>query len=419
MSATSHLIEWKTNAWKDPAMVAWYSGRMVVNQGTNRLKNRLEVDLLRDYALGQNVLDVGIGTGRGSLPLVQRGQIVTGVDSSQAMLDECQRLAREQGLTLTTQQSSLESLPFADASFDSLVSLNVLMHFPHWKQILPEWARLVRPAGRLVFDVHSLDHYRAALGRSVTEEDLLKAETNHYVLRIAAEDLVEQADRNGLAVVGLIPYGVCLGGGNRNYLLGALEDRRSFPRLLSWMASDEALFELALFLEHELIARLTTTVTGRFMAVLERRADREGNKQWLAQSRALDAALQQVPIDLGPVAARLALPLEKWRRLATGYIASSMRGRRLAECLAERLITEGRLRWSDLVEAPLDAYFEELMTRRKEDRTASELARTAPTGGSVAAALSYEGLCLGTGLEYSLVERLLTRGLGRFTGVRS
>ncbi len=420
MSTASHLIEWKTNAWKDPAMVSFYSQRMVLNQGTNRLKNRLEVDACLAYATGTEVLDVGIGTGRGSLPLLARGQRVTGVDSSQAMLDECQRLAQEQGLQLHTQISQLDCLPFAAASFDSLISLNVLMHFPHWKHILPEWKRVTRPGGRLIFDVHSLDHYRAALGRPVAEEEMLQSEATTYTLRIAAEDLVAEADRCGLAICALVPYGAFLGGGNRNYLLGELEDKASWARLLSFMATDEALFEFALFVEQEVVARLTTTVTGRFMVVLENRADRKGNQAWLRENRRIKTGLRRTPIDLERIAGRLGSSLEALRGRASEYLASSLRSRRLLECLAARLVAQGRLGWSDLLAPPLDAQLAELATKREEDRLASELAQRLPQEPArVAELLEYDGVPLGTGFEYMLVERLLTRALGRFTGVRS
>ena len=68
----------------------------------------------------------------------------------------------------------------------------------------------------------------------------------------------------------------------------------------------------------------------------------------------------------------------------------------------------------------MDAQLAELATRRQEDRLASELAQRLPQEPKrVAELFEYDGLPLGTGFEYRLVERLLTRGLGRFTGVRS
>ena len=97
----------------------------------------------------------------------------------------------------------VEKLSFPDASFDTLLSLNVVVHFPHWRKLLPEWKRVVRPGGRIVFDVHSLDNYRCAYGEGVTEQGLLQqveqsGDFSTYVLRVAAEDMVAEADKLGL-----------------------------------------------------------------------------------------------------------------------------------------------------------------------------------------------------------------------------
>ncbi|QDQ28910.1 class I SAM-dependent methyltransferase [Chitinimonas arctica] len=156
------LIDFKTDAWKDAGMVAWYSQRMFENSGTNQLKHQLEMRYIERYATGPRVLDVGIGTGRGSIPLAKRGMDVTGIDSSQAMLDETRRLAGETPMTLTP--GDVAKLPLPAADFDFLLSLNVVVHFPHWREILLEWDRVLKPGGRILFDIHSLDHLEAVYG---------------------------------------------------------------------------------------------------------------------------------------------------------------------------------------------------------------------------------------------------------------
>lgn len=415
---TNELIRWKTDAWKDPAMVAWYSQRMVENSGTNRLKNRLEVDLCLAHARAETVIDVGIGTGRGSLPLAARGMHVTGVDSSQAMLDECQRLARVQGLEVAAKVASLDRLPFSDGEFDTLVSLNVLVHFPNWRDILPEWARVVKSGGRLVFDVHSLDHVRAAAGHPVTEEELLAIGAGNYQMRLAVEDLVAEADRRGLAVIAAVPYGAFLGGGNRNFLLGDLETRHYWSRLLSWLASDERFFELALFLEQGLIAHLTTSVTGRFMVVLENRPDAAGNRQWLERHHELEAILHARPLAVADLLARVP-DGATWRQRLAGHLADSLHGRRLAELLARPLVESGCSDWHGLF-GEFGGYFADLAAKRAADALATDLSRRLPAEpAAVAAALQFENLPLGEGCEYFLLECLLTQAFGRFSGVRS
>ncbi len=389
-------------------------GLATSNIGTTRLKDRLEVDACLSHATRDSILDVGLG--RAALPLAAAGRRVSGVGLAQATLDECQRFARGRGLQISTGVSSLEQLPFADETFGSVISLNVLVRFQDWRRVLREWARVVGPGGRLVFDLPSDDHYRAALGSRVAGEEPAR----NPVWRVSAEDLVAEAEHCGLAVRKLMPYGAFLGDDNPNLWLGELENKYFWKRLLSWLVADEALFEFALFLEQELVAHLTTTMAGRFMAVLEKRADRKRNQAWLERNRSLDYALRKVPIDPGCLAGRLGCSQEEWRRRASAHVSSSLRCRRLLECLATKLVASRRLAWADVVDAPLDAYFCKVLAKREDDQIVSNLSRSAPHDAAIVAhSLSHDGIALGGGFEYFLVERLLTKALGRFTGVRT
>lgn len=291
------LIDWKTDAWKRPEMVAWYNQRMQENRGTNRLKNQVEVDLCARHAVAPRVLDVGIGTGRGSLPLARAGLTVTGVDSSQAMLDQTRQLAGETPITLL--RRDLADLGFADASFDTVMSLNVLVHFPHWRDILKEWRRVCRPGGRIVFDIHSQDHEDAACaakGLPPRPEDAGN-DFGGYMSRLRVADLVETANRLGLRIVDVVPYAGLFAGGNVNlWLKHTLAEGARFDRLLSWLASDRRLLDFALFLEQQVFAHLTTRLTGRMMIVLDNVRDDAANQAWLARDERLNAALSQ-PLD--------------------------------------------------------------------------------------------------------------------------
>lgn len=415
---TRSLIDWKTRAWQDPAMVAWYSGRMTENTGTDQLKNRLEIDLCTQYACGDRILDVGIGTGRASLPLAASGKTVAGIDSSQAMLDECARLASAQGLQLDLRRADVERLPFADADFDTLLSLNVLVHFPHWLQILPEWARVIRPGGRLIFDVHSLDNMRAALGREVSEDELKDVASGNYMLRVATEDLLAACTEQGLALVALVPYGAFLGGGNRNYLLGELEDRFYWRRFLSWVAKDKALFDFALFLEQRLVSRLSPMVSGRFMVVLEKRVDSAHNAACLESIRRMDEQLRQNPLNLQAIATLAGVSLPELRHELAAQLDGALRPRRLLELLMTA--ATGRLSPRELLTPDWARRFENIAARRTQDRRVADLAASIYTATpAVSAALVSEGVALGEGMEYFLVEKILTRALRSFTGVRS
>ena len=72
-----------------------------------------EVDFLeRELCLqpGNKVLDLGCGAGRHSIELAKRGYIVTGVDISQAMLEEAEKRARQAGTRVNFKQCDLADL---------------------------------------------------------------------------------------------------------------------------------------------------------------------------------------------------------------------------------------------------------------------------------------------------------------------
>lgn len=98
-------------------------------------------------AEGRSVLDAGCGTGR-LLDLATHG-----VDGSSKMLD----LARQRYPGKKLHQCTLDALPFADESFDVVFCMHVCMHLPveSIRTILIEFHRVLRPGGRVIFDIPS------------------------------------------------------------------------------------------------------------------------------------------------------------------------------------------------------------------------------------------------------------------------
>lgn len=91
-----------------------------------------------------DVLDLGCGTGRHSLPLSEAGARVTGVDFSGGMLE----VARAKGGDVTFLEHDLtEPLPFDDASFDRAISCLVLEHLREPQPHFAEMHRVLRPRG--------------------------------------------------------------------------------------------------------------------------------------------------------------------------------------------------------------------------------------------------------------------------------
>jgi len=414
----SDLIRWKTDAWQDPRMVSWYSGRMVVSESTNSLKNALEVGAIRRFASGRDVVDIGVGTGRAALPLVADGYRVTGIDSSQAMLDETRRLAA--GAPITLKVGDLAALPCEDNAFDCAVALNVLVHFPNWRESLLEWKRVVRAGGRMVFDIHSLDHVHAAYGSdesrwpAALERTQTQGDFTHYMSRVSVGELVEFADGAGLTIVAAEPYGAFLGGGNVNWLSYAeLDATHRWKRLLSWFARDQALFDLGNFLEDAIVRHLTPRVTGRMFVVLDNRPDREANARFAASVAARDAA-----IDRRDFAALLPwLPHTREQYAARiESLLKPLRNRRFFFGLFKTLMT--RMPGFDLRGVVADEVLEQYIAWLEHEQIDERATRIARGWAEGAPFRIKDGIDVTIGAEYDLVKALLQNHFGIFDGGR-
>jgi SAM-dependent methyltransferase len=106
------------------------------------------------------VLDLGAGSGRIGWPFVAADDDYVGVDLSAAML---RVFAERRELTVARAplliQADGENLPFAEASFDAVLLMQVLNAAHDWRRLLLETKRVLRPAGSLI------------VGRTVAPED--------------------------------------------------------------------------------------------------------------------------------------------------------------------------------------------------------------------------------------------------------
>ena len=100
-----------------------------------------------------DVLEVAIGTGR-NLPFYPDSIRLTGIDVSPAMLDIARARATDTGVAVDLREGDVQTLPFDDASFDTVVCTLVLCGMPDDRAAVAEMFRVLRPGGKLLL----LDH---------------------------------------------------------------------------------------------------------------------------------------------------------------------------------------------------------------------------------------------------------------------
>jgi ubiquinone/menaquinone biosynthesis C-methylase UbiE len=99
----------------------------------------------------ERVLDVATGAGHSAFALAPYAQEVVALDITQEMLAVAQQVANERQLhNIRFLEGNAQELPCADASFDVVACRHAAHHFPDLQQAVREWARVLKPGGKLV-----------------------------------------------------------------------------------------------------------------------------------------------------------------------------------------------------------------------------------------------------------------------------
>src|ERR671922_2856573 len=102
------------------------------------------------------VVGLAVGTGRVAIPIAADGIRVIGIDSSRRMLDVCARRAALASVDLDLRQGDLSSPPVTERVPLVIVPFRSYLHLqstPARRRALRAAHELLRPGGRLVFDV--------------------------------------------------------------------------------------------------------------------------------------------------------------------------------------------------------------------------------------------------------------------------
>ncbi|MDH4062898.1 MAG: class I SAM-dependent methyltransferase [Acidobacteriota bacterium] len=95
------------------------------------------------------VLDVACGTGNLALPAARRGAIVTGLDIAPNLLEVARAAATADGLPIRFDEGNAEEMPYADRSFDVVMSMFGVMFVGRPDRAVDELVRVARQGGRI------------------------------------------------------------------------------------------------------------------------------------------------------------------------------------------------------------------------------------------------------------------------------
>jgi SAM-dependent methyltransferase len=135
-------------ALKRRQQATWASGDYAVVGTTLQIVGETLAEAINIRA-GEHVLDVAAGNGNATLAAARRFATVISTDYVASLLDKGRARARAEGLSVHFEEADVENLPFADGTFDIVMSTFGAMFAPDHEKTGAEMMRVLRPGGRL------------------------------------------------------------------------------------------------------------------------------------------------------------------------------------------------------------------------------------------------------------------------------
>jgi ubiquinone/menaquinone biosynthesis C-methylase UbiE len=135
-------------AMKSRQQGAWAAGDYAVVGTTLQIVGEELCEAL-DLRADQSVLDVAAGNGNVSLAAARRWCDVVATDYVPGLLDRARERALAERLSIAFQEADAEALPFADESFDVVVSTFGVMFTPDQDRAAAELLRVCKSGGKI------------------------------------------------------------------------------------------------------------------------------------------------------------------------------------------------------------------------------------------------------------------------------
>ncbi|HET8947966.1 MAG TPA: methyltransferase domain-containing protein [Candidatus Polarisedimenticolia bacterium] len=175
--------------------------------GPNGWQTADEQDLFIDHLrldAESTLLDIACGSGGPTLRIARRtGCRVHGVDAHAGAIAEARARGQAEGLAGRSAFEMIDAsrpLPFPDAAFDGLICIDAINHLPDRPRVLADWARVLRPGGRLVFTdpvvvTGVLTHEEIAIRASIGFFLFVPSGVDDRLLEEAGFEVVQRLDR--------------------------------------------------------------------------------------------------------------------------------------------------------------------------------------------------------------------------------
>ena len=102
-----------------------------------------------DIRPGMKVLDVACGSGNLAVIAAQKGATVTGIDIADNLVEAAKKRAEALGLDIRFEQGDAEAMPYADDSFDVVMTMYGAMFAPRPELAASELVRVCKPGGTI------------------------------------------------------------------------------------------------------------------------------------------------------------------------------------------------------------------------------------------------------------------------------
>jgi ubiquinone/menaquinone biosynthesis C-methylase UbiE len=140
------------------ALMGFYSRVVFPRLCDWTLNNRIVAQHRRELlaAAGGEILEIGFGSGLNLAQYPGHVRKITTIDPNVGMNRRAQKRIAEAGIQVDQRLLSGENLPFAEHSFDTVVSTFTLCSIPDVGRALAQVFRVLKPGGRFLFLEHGL-----------------------------------------------------------------------------------------------------------------------------------------------------------------------------------------------------------------------------------------------------------------------